>query len=136
QSFGRIEPAVLAILGMGLQALVALNDARDGRLDDVEHRGDLALRFALHFDPLEDQVGIAVGLPGAARMVVVVAGGHGFSPKERISDFKFQISDWASDRRRKRARALYRVRSTAESLVHERAIRTSGWRKADRERSL
>jgi hypothetical protein len=66
EALSRVEAALFALLGMGLPALVALNDAGDGGLADVEGISDPALGFAFHFDPLVDEVGVAVGLPGAA----------------------------------------------------------------------
>src|SRR5439155_9696760 len=66
QPLAAVEPAPVPLLGVGLPALIALDDPRDGGLIDAELGGDPALLLTFHFDPLEDQVGRLVGLPGAA----------------------------------------------------------------------
>src|ERR1044072_9284312 len=56
---------------MGLPPFVALNDPRHGRLVEAQKLGNPALPFAFHLDPLEDEMGVAIGFPGLAGAGVV-----------------------------------------------------------------
>src|SRR5439155_26211033 len=66
QPLAAIQAAPIPFFGMGLPALVALDDPRDGGLIDAELGGNPALPLAFHLDPLEDQMRRVGGLPGAA----------------------------------------------------------------------
>jgi len=86
KAFGGVESAVFALAGVGLPALVSLDESGDGGLVDFKLLGDPGLGFAFHFDPVVDEVVGAVGGPGAAGgggSGRVGGGGHGWAPEKR-----------------------------------------------------
>ena len=70
ETLGVIESAIFTLFGMGLPAFIALDDAGDGRLVDAEGGSDPGLGFAFEFDPLVDEVGVAVGLSSGRKCLV------------------------------------------------------------------
>jgi hypothetical protein len=80
EALDMVEAALFTVLGVGLPALVALEDSGDGGLVESQGVGDPALGFAVELDPFEDQVVVVGGLPGAGRAGGGSGDGHGRAP--------------------------------------------------------